>query len=91
MELTDVNVKADAQAEWHPVPTPNDEEPGSNFGELSVLSQPLQQCTADHLRVRPTVTPPGEMPSEHVSAITPIEVLRWRTPRAEEANRSGCL
>jgi hypothetical protein len=31
--------------------------------------------------------PPGEMPIEHMSAITPTEVLRWPYPRAEEANR----
>mmetsp|Transcript_55006 Transcript_55006/g.89150 ORF Transcript_55006/g.89150 Transcript_55006/m.89150 type:complete len:445 (-) Transcript_55006:110-1444(-) len=30
---------------------------------------------------------PGEMPVEHLSAITPTEVLRWQAPRPEEANR----
>ena len=31
--------------------------------------------------------PPGAMPVELISCITPVEALRWHTPRKEEANR----
>ena len=30
---------------------------------------------------------PAEMPVEHMSCITPTEVLRWRKPRREESDR----
>ena len=52
--------------------------------QMELLQQPERIAAAAK---RPSVPRPGEMPVEHMSAITPTEVLRWHTPRKQEANR----